>query len=268
MEHRLLDWYDEHRRAFPWRSTTDPYLILVSEVMLQQTQSSRVVGHYERFIGRFPDIASLAEADLADVLELWQGLGYPSRAKRLREAAQQIVRDGWPTTAVDLQQLPGVGPYTAAAVASFSFVEHVAGVETNVKRVLSRWVGTPLRGSDLDDAAAEALTHPARDWNQAVMELGALVCRPRTPNCDACPVAADCADPTVYEPPPRQSAFAGSDRQVRGAVLRAVLADGSTSMADLPGRLNVERERLDQIVDRMALEGLVQVTNSSIRIPQ
>lgn len=251
----LLAWYRTSARDLPWRRTTDPYRVLVSEVMLQQTQAVRVVAHYERFLAAFPTVDALAAASLAEVLDAWSGLGYHRRAAHLREAARRIVAEGWPTTAADLWSLPGIGPYTAAAVASFAFGEQVAAVDTNVRRVLSRWLGRPLLGLELADAAEAAVEGDAAAWNQAVMELGAMRCRPRAPRCTGCPVASWCADPTVYAPPPRQSPFGGSHREVRSAVLRALGRDWATvdEVAAATGR---DRRQIEGALASLVQDGL------------
>ena len=203
----LLDWYAVNRRELPWRDESDPYRVLVSEVMLQQTQASRVVSHYRSFVERFPTVQALADGAPADVLAAWQGLGYNRRAIRLHEAARQIAADGWPPPG-ELDRLPGVGPYTAAAVACFAFGTPVAAPDTNARRVLSRWEGRALSGRSLWEEAARRLPpEAAAAWNQALMDLGSAVCRPRRPSCDRCPVAAWCTDPSVYEPPRPQGRF-------------------------------------------------------------
>lgn len=260
----LLAWYDGSHRDLPWRHTTDPYHLLVSEVMLQQTQAERVVDHYQRFLTAFPTVESLAAAPLADVLSVWSGLGYNSRASRLREAARIIVTDGWPTTAAGLQGLPGVGPYTAAAVASFAFGESIAAVDTNVRRVLSRWVGQPLDGATLHQQATDEMVEPASTWNQAMMELGATVCRP-APQCAQCPVESWCTDPSVYKPPPRQSTFVGSHRQVRGAVLRQL---GSSWMAthELTKRTGFPTDKVEAAIESLTQDGLVEISGQRARI--
>src|SRR3954470_16171800 len=168
----LLAWHAEHGRDLPWRRTTDPYAVLVSEVMLQQTQVARVVPRYVEWLLRWPDAAALPAASRCEVLAAWVGLGYNRRAVALHEAARTVARDGWPS---DLRTLPGVGPYTAAAVASFAFGAEVAAVDTNVRRVASR----------LGHGSPEALLAPGRaaEWNQAAMELGATVCTARAPRC-------------------------------------------------------------------------------------
>lgn len=260
----LLAWYRDHARDLPWRKTRDPYRILVSEVMLQQTQVDRVAPRYERFLRRFPTVAALAAAPLADVLDEWSGLGYNSRAKRLHDAARVVDHDGWPTNAAGLRALPGIGPYTAAAVASFAFGEAVAAVDTNIRRVLSRWSGRTLTGRDLEAAAADHLPEDAATWNQAVMELGAVLCRPRSPRCAECPVEDWCTDPTVYEPPPRQAPFEGSRRQLRGAILRA-LRSGPTPLDDLAHLAN--GHPVEDVLTDLTDEGLVVKCGETWALP-
>ena len=183
----LLAWYGRVRRPLPWRATRDPYALLVSEVMLQQTQALRVVPYYERWLARFPDAAALAGAPARDVLAAWSGLGYNRRALALQARGARVAARGWPE---DLTELPGVGPYTAAAVASFAWDRQVAAIDTNVRRVLERREGARPRAAS---APAELLPRGrAAAFNQAMMELGATVCRPRAPRCGECPVAAGC----------------------------------------------------------------------------
>jgi A/G-specific adenine glycosylase len=206
----LLAWYDANRRELPWRETTDPYAIWVSEVMLQQTQVSRVVDYWPRFLERFPTVAALAESSADDVLGLWSGLGYYRRARLLREAAREIAgsRGGSiPTSAAELRELPGMGEYTASAVASIAFAEPVPVVDANVARVLARVLaieGDVRRGDArraVREGAQELLDrHRPGDYNQAVMELGALVCTPVNPDCGSCPVAAMCRAAARGEP--------------------------------------------------------------------
>ena len=251
----LLEWYDTNQRDLPWRRSADPYLVLVSEAMLQQTQVTRVIPAFEAFIGRWPSIDDLARASTADVLAAWSGLGYNSRALRLQDAAKRIAADGWPTTISGLRTLPGVGPYTAHAIASMAFGETVAAVDTNLRRVISRWVGEPLEGSTLDAVAAEVVTEPGGKWNQAMMDLGAAVCRPRSPRCPECPVRTWCADPGAYTPPPRQSTFEGSTRQLRGALVRAHVNGEDLSAAGRElGRSDGE---IADVIESLQDEGLL-----------
>jgi A/G-specific adenine glycosylase len=243
----VLGWYRRVRRDLPWRRTTDPYAILVSEVMLQQTQVARVVPRYEAWLERWPDAAALAAASPAQVLTEWVGLGYNRRALRLREACALVTRDGWPADAAGLRALPGVGPYTAAAVASFAFGEQVAAVDTNVARI-GRRLGA--------DPAALVPPGGAGEWNQAAMELGALVCGARRARCGECPAARWCVSAGRVEPPaPRRPAgsrprFEETERYARGRVV-AALAGG----AGLPTDLGTER--LARALAALERDGLV-----------
>ncbi len=265
----LLRWYAAHRRRLPWRHTRDPWAVLVSEVMLQQTQAVRVVPYYRRFLERFPTAAALADASPAAVLAAWSGLGYNRRALRLQRAAQHVAAHGWPTTAAALQTLPGVGPYTAAAVACFAFGEAVPTPDTNARRVASRWHGRPLASAELAAAlAAELPAGAAAEWNQAVMDLGATLCRPADPACDRCPVARWCAGPATYSPPRPQGRFEGSSRQARGAVLRALLAHGPLPPQALGELTELGAERAAAAVRSLAAEGLVCADGGMVHLPE
>ena len=222
----VLSWYAGARRDFPWRGTTDPYAVLVSEVMLQQTQASRVADRFPRFMRRFPTVAALAGASDAQVIAEWSGLGYNRRAIALRAAALMVERDGWPADVAGLERLPGVGPYTARAVASLAFAIPVGVVDTNVRRWLLRRLGGPDVPGRLQ-AVADALAETGRGpdvaaWTHASMELGAAVCRARSPRCDACPVADGCPSHhcATRVAVPRQAPLRGSDRAYRGALLK------------------------------------------------
>jgi A/G-specific adenine glycosylase len=237
VEAALLDWYAVHARDLPWRRTRDPYAILVSEVMLQQTQVDRVVPRYLEWLERWPTVDSLAAASAADVIRAWQGLGYNRRGLNLHRAAQQIARADWPD---DLTELPGVGPYTAAAVASFAFGAAVLPVDTNVRRVQERtaYSFSPRAG-------------------QALMDLGATVCLARIPRCGSCPLAAACPSRgRTYAPLRKQSRFEGSFRQRRAATLRLVAA------AERP-----LRELDADAVESLARDGLVEVSRDGVSLP-
>ena len=251
----LLRWYHQEQRLLPWRSDPDPYVTLVSEAMLQQTQVERVIPKFEKFMERWPSVDSLARSDPSELLATWSGLGYNTRALRLREAAMVVAESGWPTSVEGLLKLPGVGPYTASAIAAIAFGDRVAAVDTNLRRVISRWEGVPLTGRDLAHVADTLVTDPAGDWNQALMDLGATLCRPRNPQCAECPVSTWCTDPEVYEPPPRQSSFEGSVRQLRGALVKANLAGEDLMQA---GRsLGRSKEETESTISALTAEGLL-----------
>ena len=237
MEKELLAWYHAVGRDLPWRRTRDPYAILVSEVMLQQTQVERVVPRYERWLARWPTAAALAAAGLAEVIVEWQGLGYNRRAVALHRAASRVAAEGWPD---DLTELPGVGPYTAAAIANFAFDENVLPRDVNVDRVERR------TGHGFTGGAAQAL-----------MDLGATVCLARIPRCDDCPLMGACPSRgTRDEPARKQSRFEGSFRHRRATTLRAV--------ADAPQRAGV----LDPtVVEALERDGLVVVEDGLVRLP-
>jgi A/G-specific adenine glycosylase len=203
MRDRLLAWYREHGRDLPWRKTTDPYAILVSEVMLQQTQVDRVIPRWRAWLERWPTAEALAAASPGDVIVAWQGLGYNRRAVSLHGAARVVAERGWPD---DLTELPGVGPYTAAAVGNFAFGRDVLPVDTNVRRIQER------TGETFDGSCAQAL-----------FDLGATICLARIPRCGECPLATMCPSRgSRYEPLRKQSKFAGSFRERRAHALRAV----------------------------------------------
>ncbi|HUK87164.1 MAG TPA: A/G-specific adenine glycosylase, partial [Terriglobales bacterium] len=196
MRTALLTWYGRHRRALPWRATRDPYRIWLSEIMLQQTRVKAVLGHYRRFLERFPDVRALARARVSSVLAAWSGLGYYRRARSLHAAARVLVGEQggeFPRTAEELRMLPGVGRYTAAAIASIAFGEPEAVVDGNVERVLSRLRGCHLPARQAWEMAEQLLDRERPgDFNQAMMELGATLCLPGEPLCTRCPVARWC----------------------------------------------------------------------------
>jgi A/G-specific adenine glycosylase len=254
----LLEWYERVRRPLPWRETRDPYALLVSEAMLQQTQALRVVPYYERWLERFPDAVALAGAPARDVLTLWSGLGYNRRALALQNAARVVAESGWPS---DLTALPGVGPYTAAAVSSFAWDAQVAAVDTNVRRVLERRDGVVRGPRELAVRAGELVpAGRAATFNQAMMELGATVCRPRVPVCDSCPVATGCHGPLPAAPRTRGGVrFEDTDRWARGRVLATLLAGEEAP---------VRGSRLERAVAGLERDGLVvRHADGSVHLP-
>lgn len=193
----LLDWYDANKRDLPWRRTRDPYAVWVSEVMLQQTQAKTVVPYFERWMRKYPTIKALAEADEQEALAIWQGLGYYRRCRLLIQGAKWIVANGLPITKKRWEEAPGVGKYTASAIASIALEEPCAVVDGNVERVFARFAACRETGDKLlrqarEWADANLVRERPGDWNQALMELGAAVCTPRKPSCEPCPLSPDC----------------------------------------------------------------------------
>jgi A/G-specific adenine glycosylase len=284
----VLEWAATHSRDLPWRHTRDPWAILVSEIMAQQTQVERVIPKWEAFLELWPTPQVCASAPLGDVLRLWQGLGYPRRAKNLHLAAGVISESGeskettgrLPNTLDGLLALPGVGPYTARAVMAFAYEADVAVVDTNTARLLARWHNQQLDRKSVQRLADEAV--PAGTgwaWNQAMLDLGATVCTLRNPRCAECPVKNMCAyqvmrgevlDPAigtagVSVPQPK---FAGSDRQVRGQILKIV------AMQPVPSnevgaaiRLEHDPERVIKLVQSLLHDGLLEENHGLLRLP-
>ncbi|MFT7395073.1 MAG: A/G-specific adenine glycosylase [Candidatus Azotimanducaceae bacterium] len=266
----VLAWGLSRMRDLPWRNERDPWRILVAEVMLQQTQVERVIPKWFAFLDAFPTPRECAAAPLGDVLRLWQGLGYPRRARNLQATAAFVVEhhDGsLPDRLENLLALPGIGPYTARAVLAFAFERDVAVVDTNIARILARTAGerlTPKAAQERADAAV-----PLGDgwaWNQVIMDLGAGLCRP-TPTCAECPLAASCAWSAAGHPDPdpaigsagvsgQQARFEGSRRQARGKVLKA-LNNGARPAADFDRH----------IVNSLLADGLIEQSGTTLTLP-
>lgn len=269
----LLDWYRQNHRAMPWRGHPSPYAVWVSEIMLQQTQIETVKPYFARFLSSFPTVQALAKADLESVLSLWQGLGYYARARNLRRAAQTVVerhQGKLPETALDLATLPGVGDYTAAAIASICFGDRAPAVDGNVARVLARVL---LLDDDFRVPAARhklvARLQPAfnetpspGDLNQALMELGETVCRPRNPSCEACPLSSDCAAHihgkqdrypkrvAAAKPPVRQAVAVLLRRSSRWLMIRRAEEGLLGGLWELPGGLILDNETAEAAAKR------------------
>ncbi len=280
----LIAWAEGARRELPWRRTRDPWAVLVSELMLQQTQVARVVPMFEGFMGRFPTPAATATAPVADVVRAWSGLGYNRRAVSLHRAATAVVarHDGEvPAGLADLLVLPGIGPYTARAVQAFAFEQDVGVVEVNSARVLARAVAGRALSAAEAQVHADALVPAGRgwSWNQAMLDLGATVCSKVAPACDRCPLRPTCAWAMAGRPSPdpavgsagcggTQSTFAGSDRQGRGRLVAAlrvapVALDDVASAAGWPS----EPERAGRIAAGLVRDGLAVVVGHALHLP-
>lgn len=274
----LLAWFAEQRRDLPWRRTRDPWRVLVSELMLQQTQVARVLPRYEAFLQQWPTPAACAAAPLAEIVTAWAGLGYNRRAVNLHRCAVAIVAEhggALPDDLAGLLALPGIGPYTARAVLAFAHERDGVGVlDTNAARVHARWAGRSLRPAEAQAAADAAV--PAGQgwaWNQAVLDLGATVCRSRSVDCGACPVAVGCAWHQAGRPEPdpavgsagvsgKQSTFGGSDRQGRGRLVDALRRGPvpSYELADVMGWPDDE-PRAIRVAATLVVDGLAIMTD-------
>jgi A/G-specific adenine glycosylase len=259
LQRRVLAWYTQNRRDLPWRRTTDPYAILVSEMMLQQTQVSRVVPKYEEWLALMPTLEALAGTSLEDVLRLWRGLGYNNRVRRLRECALAAcaaggARPSLPRDAAGLRALPGIGPYTARAVLVFAHNDDLAAVDANVRRVLTHELALPL---DLTEREMQAVADAAlprghsRDWHNALMDYGALVLTAR-----ATGIAART----------RQSAFEGSRRWYRSRLLGLLLDDGAQPLPLLAEALGLTEAETAELVEFLERDGLVRRDGASIGV--
>jgi A/G-specific adenine glycosylase len=301
----LLEWFAAHARDLPWRRTREPYHILVSEVMLQQTQVDRVLPKYRAFLETFPTLEALAAAPTAEVIRAWSGLGYNRRAVNMQRTARAVLeqhRGQFPRDVATLLQLPGIGPYTAGAIACFAFEQDVAFMDTNIRRVVRRLFVGPAAGEAPNDDAllATALAAiPAGQgwaWNQALMELGALICTSAAPLCWRCPVQASCrdyaarrvadervfgatAEPVAQRPrriaERREAPFAGSSRFYRGRIVEALRQLPAGATLPLPmlgaqikeGFSETELPWLRAMVERLARDGLVLLEQDAARLP-
>jgi len=271
----LLGWFEHRQRDLPWRRTRDPWAVLVSELMLQQTQVARVLPRFEEFLGRWPTPSACAAAPLGDIVTAWAGLGYNRRAVNLHRCAVEVTdhHDGeLPTDLTGLLSLPGIGPYTARAVLAFAHEADVGVLDTNAARVLARWAGHPLRPREAQDEADAAVpTGQGWAWNQAMLDLGATTCRARTPTCEDCPVAVDCTWHAAGHPSPDpaigsagvsggQSRFDGSDRQGRGRLVDALRSGpvAESDVAQLAGWPD-DPERAARVAATLVADGLATV---------
>lgn len=276
----IIEWGSASLRDLPWRRTSNPWHVLISEVMLQQTSVARVLPKYEAFIEMFPTPGDLAHAPLGDALQLWSGLGYPRRCRNLRDAAQ-VIHDSYddtlPQSLEELLALPGIGQYTARAVLAFAYRHDVAVVDVNVSRVLSRLEGEPMKARALQELADELVPQGLGwEWNQVMMDFGANHCTVRSPHCDKCPVKKQCRWAGVGDDPAPSSAgaskpqarFEGSDRQARGRAMRAV-AQGARLHTDVINAMGVEDAsgRGLRLINALVDEGLLRREGDALTLP-
>jgi len=298
---RLLAHYRRTARDLPWRRTHDPYEVLVSEVMLQQTQAARVTPAFDRFVRRFPTLEALAVAPLGAVLREWSGLGYNRRARDVHRIARMSPQ-GLPKTVAELDALPGIGAYTAGAIASFAFGQRVPFADTNIKRVLGRvFLGRPGTNNEAIDLDTRVMPKRSSDlWHHALMDLGATICKPRAPRCDECPLRADCryarrhagtaaslvrgaaggplrrgarqreANGTAagrhQDRSIRAAAYQDTDRRIRGAIVKALVgSEGGMTVRALEKEIG--DRRVARLVKALTADGLVESAGRRVRLP-
>jgi A/G-specific adenine glycosylase len=272
VQEQLLRWYESHSRKLPWRHSQDPYRILVSEVLLQQTQVDRVIPKYHEFLNQFPTLAALAAASVGDVIRVWSPLGYNRRAVNLHRLANEVQRRHagvLPQDVEGLRSLPGIGPYTAAAVACFAFGREEAVVDTNIRRVLGRLHRRDLKkAAEAQSLAARSLpAGRASDWNQALMDLGATICKAAAPACLLCPIGNLCPSRGVVVREKRSTyaaaakPFRSSDRYLRGRIVELLRSQGRIRFEALPVQLQLAGEesqaRLKTLVAALKRDGLL-----------
>lgn len=272
-------WWPDVARDLPWRASRDPWEVLVSEVMAQQTQVERVVPKWKVFLQRFPNVETAASATAGELIELWDGLGYNRRALNLHRCAQTVVANHggeFPATVAELMALPGIGPYTARAILAFAFEQDVAVVDTNVGRVLARLTDQTLSVTEAQGLADELVPRAAGwEWNQAILDFGAMICTKRSPACSQCPARSVCnwagvgADPAVGSAgvSSKQAAFVGSDRQARGELVRQ-LRRGPVRIVDVAEVFGFDDEqRADRVLRSLFRDGLVVERGGQLTLP-
>lgn len=272
-------WWPDIARPLPWRASRDPWEVVVSEVMAQQTQIDRVIPKWHAFLERFPTVEVAAGATAGEVIELWDGLGYNRRALNLHKCAQAVVAQhggAFPSSLPELLALPGIGPYTARAILAFAFEHDVAVVDTNVGRVLARVTGATLCPKEAQAQADRLVPERAGwEWNQAILDFGAMICPKRAPKCSECPTRSLCAwagvgpDPAVGSASvsAKQSTFEGSDRQARGELVRR-LRSGPVLVVDVADVFDFGDEtRTSRVLESLLRDGLVVRDGDKLTLP-
>ena len=282
-EQKLLSWYSSQKRDLPWRKTTDPYHILVSEVMLQQTQVDRVIPKYLAFLQRFPTVQDLANASAGEVIKMWSGLGYNRRAVKLHECAKAVVEKFqgiFPSYEEELQQLQGIGPYTSAAIMAFAYNKPALVIDTNVRRVFFRiFLGEEEVLEQLQETIARYVSKKqSRDYHNALMDFGSAICTARAPKCESCVFAKECVSTKTYSKQEMeemasrifkttQSKFVGSNRYYRSLVLKAVQKNDGISVQDL-GKLLPKDKDAQDLVSQLVKDKLIILEKEGVCLPK
>ena len=260
----LLHWYKDNKREYDWRNNSDPWSVYLLEVISQQTQLDRADKYFQKFIKEFPTPNDMATSTFKKVLEMWSGLGYNSRAKRMFESSKIIAKKSFDDLYPDFQQLPGVGPYTENAILSFAYNEKVITEDTNVKRIISRYFGTDNPKKYIENFSSLLLKNTkSRNLNQALMDFGSSICKPRSPLCSDCPLENTCKKYFNYETKPIEK-FPGSNRELRGNLIKLLLKKGNLEVKNIQQELDVDQDRLNKILKKMQKDGLVKLNTKNL----
>ena len=260
----LLHWYKDNKREYAWRNNSDPWSIYLLEVISQQTQLDRADKYFQKFIKEFPTPNDMATSSFKKILEMWSGLGYNGRAKRMFESSKIIAEKSFDDLYPDFQQLPGVGPYTENAILSFAYNEKVITEDTNVKRIISRYFGTDNPKKYIDNFSSLLLQNTnSRNLNQAFMDFGSSICKPRGPLCSDCPLEDACKKYFNYETRPIEK-FSGSNRELRGKLIKLLLKKGNLNVKTIQQELDIDQDRLNEILKKMQKDGLVKLNTKNL----
>ena len=260
----LLQWYKNNKREYSWRNNSDPWSIYLLEVISQQTQLDRADKYFKRFINEFPTPNDMATTSFKKILEIWSGLGYNSRAKRMFDSSKIIAEKSFDGLYPNFQQLPGVGPYTENAILSFAYNEKVITQDVNVKRIISRYFGVDNPRKYIDAVSPLLLKNTnSRKLNQALMDFGSSICKPRSPLCLDCPLEDTCDKYFNFETKPSEK-FSGSNREIRGNLIKLLLKKGALKVKTIQQELDTDKDRLNEILEKMQKDGLVMLNNNNL----
>lgn len=260
----LLQWYKNNKREYSWRNNSDPWSIYLLEVISQQTQLDRADKYFKRFIKEFPTPNDMATTSFKKILEIWSGLGYNSRAKRMFDSSKIIAEKSFDGLYPNFQQLPGVGPYTENAILSFAYNEKVITEDINVKRIISRYFGLDNPSKYIDSFSPILLKNTnSRKLNQALMDFGSSICKPRSPLCLDCPLEDTCDKYFNHEKKSTEK-FLGSNREIRGNLIKLLLKKGELKVKTIQQELDADKDRLSEILEKMQKDGLVILNKNNI----
>ena len=260
----LLQWYKNNKREYSWRNNSDPWNIYLLEVISQQTQLDRADKYFKKFINEFPTPNDMANTSFKKILEIWSGLGYNSRAKRMFDSSKIIAEKSFDGLYPNFQQLPGVGPYTENAILSFAYNEKVVTQDVNVKRIISRYFGVDNPRKYIDTVSPLLLKNTSsRKLNQALMDFGSSICKPRSPLCLDCPLEDTCDKYFNFETKPSEK-FSGSNREIRGNLIKLLLKKDALKVKTIQQELDIDKDRLNEILEKMQKDGLVMLNNNNL----